>query len=490
MKASIVFSEKNKGDEKGYLFVTYIERKGEFVKKKKISLNYSLPRRQFEDYFNKSFNQFEPNKKINFDEINSKIRKKLLENPFFKKAEKSSHHYQFLSYMQTRKNLKNNYSTQNTYESSSNMFKKFLFYKYELADIDFDEIDNDFITEMNNYFTSESLQSSTIRFYFNNYSTVFNNAISNNIYIGKNPFNEYRVKVNPKPKKILSYEDVQKLLRIKKGDLYFIESRMFLFSLFSNGLRCADMMLMKNENIQKEYIEYFQTKTNIPIKVNYGDKIIYVLMEIFGLLSHLKDIESNSKILKPEIISYRKARFVLETKIKRDYNRVDEKYEIYSGFKIKSSDIESKTIIDELIKVEKQINLKCKRVINRHIEKLDPKELLFKDFVKSDCFKDYNNNQPMNKLQFDTYKSRFTSYNAKLKRMAKRYELSITDITTHVSRFTFTNLLLEMKDINLNDIRIALGHTNLATTQKYIQTGFDFKKSDLVNTAINYKFRR
>ena len=73
--------------------------------------------------------------------------------------------------------------------------------------------------------------------------------------------------------------------------------------------------------------------------------------------------------------------------------------------------------------------------------------------------------------------------------MAKHYKLSIQDITTHVSRFTFTNMLLEIPGLNLNDIRIALGHSNLATTQKYIQTGFDFKKSDIVNSEINYKFR-
>ena len=96
----------------------------------------------------------------------------------------------------------------------------------------------------------------------------------------------------------------------------------------------------------------------------------------------------------------------------------------------------------------------------------------------------------MNEEQFKTYKSRYTSYNAKLKRLSKHYRLSVEDITTHVSRFTFTNVLLEIAGINLNDIRIALGHTNLATTQKYIQTGFDFKKSDLVNSEINYKYRR
>jgi len=486
MKSSIVFSEKKQGDDKGYLFVTYVERKGEIVKKKKISLNYSLPRKQFKKYFNKNFNQFEPNKKINFDEINSKIKEKLLENPFTKKADKN--HYQFLSYMQTRKNLKNNYSTQNTYESSSNMFKRFLSYKYKITDIDFGEIDDDLITEMNNYFTNEGLQSSTTRFYFNNYSTVFNNAIKNNIHLGKNPFNEYKVIVKPKPKKILTDEDILTLLDIKKGDTYYIESRMFLFSLFTNGLRCSDMMLMKYENIKKDYVEYFQTKTKIPLKVNYSDKVIFILMDLLDLLDEHKRIELKAKILKPEIMPYRQARFRLLRQMR--HNKVNENYESYYGFRIKSSDKESKIVIDELVRVERDINMHCKIIIDRHIKKLHPKELLFKDFVKSDCFKDYSKNQPMNKLQFDTYKSRFTSYNAKLKRMAKLYKLSVEDITTHVSRFTFTNMLLEISGVNVNDIRIALGHTNLATTQKYIQTGFDFKKSDLVNNEINHKFRR
>ncbi|WP_281635759.1 phage integrase SAM-like domain-containing protein [Flavobacterium marginilacus] len=486
MKSSIVFSEKKKGDEKGYLFITYVERRGEIVEKKKISLNYSLTRDHFEEYFNKSFNQFRPNKKIDFEDINIKIKIKLEENPFVKKKDKI--YSQFLAYMETRKNLKNNYSTQNTYESSSNMFKKFLFYKYKVIDLDFKEIDDDFILEMENYFSNEGLQSSTIRFYFNNYSTVFNNAMKNNVYVGKNPFNEHKVKVSVKPKKILDDFDIIKLLEIKKGDLYFIESRMFLFSLFANGLRCSDMMLMKHENIKKDYIEYFQIKTKIPMKVNYSDKVIFILMDLFDLLGEHKRIEAESKIHKPRIMPYRIARKRLLTQVGN--NRVDEDYQSYYGYDIKPNDTESKIIIDELVRVEKNINLHCKVIINRHIKKLDPKELLFKDYVKAECFNDYNKTISMNKLQFDTYKSKFTSYNAKLKRMAKLYKLSIEDITTHVSRFTFTNVLLEISGINLNDIRIALGHTNLATTQKYIQTGFDFKKSDLVNSEINYKFRR
>ena len=62
MKVSVVFSKKNKTDLKGYLFLTYVKRDRGIVEKKKISLDYSLQKDQFDKYFNKSFNQFIPNK--------------------------------------------------------------------------------------------------------------------------------------------------------------------------------------------------------------------------------------------------------------------------------------------------------------------------------------------------------------------------------------------------------------------------------------------
>ena len=206
MKVSVVFSKKNKTDLKGYLFLTYVKRDRGIVEKKKVSLDYSLSKEQFDKYFNKSFCQFIPNKKIDFDEINDRIIEKMKDNPFIIKVEKQ--HYKFLEYMETRKKLKNNYSTINTYDSSSNMFKKFLLTKHSISDMDFHYIDGDFIIEMEKFFSNEGLQFSTIRFYFNNYSTIFNNAIKKNVYIGKNPFNDHKVQVSAKPKKILSDEDV------------------------------------------------------------------------------------------------------------------------------------------------------------------------------------------------------------------------------------------------------------------------------------------
>jgi len=486
MKVSIVFSKKNKTDLKGYLFITYVKRDRGIVEKKKVSLDYSLSKDDFDKYFNKSFNQFIPNRKIDFKNINDKIKEKMDFNPFILKVDKVN--YKFLEYMQTRKKLKNNYSTINTYDSSSNMFKKFIYDKHKITDIDFHYIDGDFIIEMENYFSNEGLQFSTIRFYFNNYSTIFNNALKNGVYLGINPFNSHKIQVSAKSKKLLSENDIVKLLNIKKGDLYFMESRMFLFSFFANGLRCSDMMLLVYENFKNEYIEYFQIKTKIPMVVNYSDKVVYILMEMFDLLDDYKKLEDEMMIHKPVILPYKIAKRRLLGSL-RD-NRVDEDYDSYYGYDIKPNDRESKIIIDELVRVEKNINLHCKNKISNYLKKKDKKTLLFKDFVKSECFKDFDKTKSMNEEQFKTYKSRYTSYNAKLKRMSKHYKLSIEDITTHVSRFTFTNVLLEINGINLNDIRIALGHTNLSTTQKYIQTGFDFKKSDLVNSEINYKYRR
>ena len=65
-----------------------------------------------------------------------------------------------------------------------------------------------------------------------------------------------------------------------------------------------------------------------------------------------------------------------------------------------------------------------------------------------------------------------------------------TKLSSHVSRHSFTNLLLNMDNVNLYDISQSLGHKNITITQNYIQTGFNNKKVDYLNKEMANKHRK
>ena len=489
VKASVIFSKKKKEDEHGYLHVLY--RRGE--ERVKVSLEFTLAKKQFDELYDKRFQRFIPTKRIDFKSINARIESNLRRNPF--DVKKTS--YTFLSYFEYKKGMLTNHSTINIYSTCLANLKTYLSV-IKMKDIKFEDFDNDFILRMKAYFKQKGLQDSSIRLYLNTYSSIFNSAAKDKIYTQVNPFVEHRIKVIGKPKKILTEEDIKALQNIKPSDEYFIESRMFLFSFLGNGLRCSDMMLLKNSNFtNKNAIEYIQMKTGTSMKLNYNTQLTKVILDVIGmgdLIDKLKrtyegylDKLTYNECIK-KIYAHIGAEGYLDGLESDTLLKPDSAYEKYKGFVVKKSDNEIKNLIGYSYTMLREISTTARMRLVDYFKKQKPNELLFKDFIKSDVYNNYDKKQPFNKEQFDVYKSKFTSYNAKIKRMSKKYDLTLINPTTHSARFTFTNILLSMDSINLNDIRIALGHTNLATTQKYLQTGFDFKKSDALNERLNSIF--
>lgn len=488
VKASVIFSKKRKGDDQGYLHVLY--RRG--AERAKVSLEFTMTKEQFDDLYDKRFQRFIPTKKIDFKSINERIEVNLKRNPFDNK--KTS--YTFLSYFEYKKSMLSNHSTINIHSTCLANLKIYLS-SIGRKDIKFEDFDNDFILRMKSYFKQKGLQDSSIRLYLNTYSSIFNSAAKDKVFTQVNPFVQHKIKVIGKPKKVLTEMDIKNLQKLKPSDEYFLESRMFLFSFLGNGLRCSDMMLLKNSNFtNRNAIEYIQMKTGTSMKLTYNTQLTKVILDIVGM-GDVIDKLKNSYSGYIENLTY-------DGCIKQIYQRLNEEYfegykddtllaenspfEKYKGFIVKKSDQEIKTLIDYSYDILREITLTARMKLVEYFKKQKPNELLFKDFIKSDVFNDYDKKLPFNKEQFDIYKSKFTSYNAKIKRMSKKYDLTLTDPTTHSARFTFTNILLSMDSINLNDIRIALGHTSLMTTQKYLQTGFDFKKSDALNERLNSIF--
>jgi integrase len=108
--------------------------------------------------------------------------------------------------------------------------------------------------------------------------------------------------------------------------------------------------------------------------------------------------------------------------------------------------------------------------------KYNSKEYLFKDYINSNLFNDYDKRTHFNLLQYKHYKVLIVRYNNNLKELCKKLDLSEI-VSSHNSRHTFTNQMLKLPNVNVNDIRMMLGHSNLQTTQSYLTLGFKSEKN-------------
>ena len=89
--------------------------------------------------------------------------------------------------------------------------------------------------------------------------------------------------------------------------------------------------------------------------------------------------------------------------------------------------------------------------------------------------------------QYKNLKHSTIVYNRKLKKLQQDCKIT-TNLSSHVPRHSFTNILLKMKGVNLYDISQSLGHTSLKTTENYVMSGFNVEKIDYLSKEISLKF--
>jgi integrase len=105
----------------------------------------------------------------------------------------------------------------------------------------------------------------------------------------------------------------------------------------------------------------------------------------------------------------------------------------------------------------------------------------FKDIKQADGF------DKMNELQYKRFTGRRGYYNRLLKQVGN--QCNIDNLTSHMSRHSYTSLLLKNKDVNLFDLMKSLGHKNLSTTQVYIQN-FSNTRIDLLGKEFSDTFTK
>ncbi len=135
------------------------------------------------------------------------------------------------------------------YKTSLKHTKDFLFWKYNVSDINIEKIDHAFITEYEFYLRSvRKCNNNTAVKYVKNFHKIINQCFANG-WLNKDPFANYKAKVKEVIREYLSVEEIQSMLNKK-----FVSERLelvrdiFVFSCFT-GLAYIDVKQLTKNNI-------------------------------------------------------------------------------------------------------------------------------------------------------------------------------------------------------------------------------------------------
>lgn len=320
-----------------------------------------------------------------------------------------------------------------------NTYRKYEVVKRHLTNFNLKEpeqvwINSDFLKQFQIYlFDTVKLRQNGVHSYFKVFRNVLNKLITDknvNFKQESNPFLTFKVKEEKVFKPKLTLEQLNKIKdhEFEKGsDLWHIRNY-FLFSFYSGGMRVGDIITLQWRNIHDGRLEYTMGKTKKPISLKLNSNQVEILSHYFPI----KDIE---KLMKEKIT-------LNDTFWSYKQEGLEEKY---------GKKFEKKSVENPVIKTLKQLQLKR------------GEEFVF-PILKKTKFKDYTNTTEFLK----SVSSKTAVINKGLKEISKDCELG-TNISFHISRHTFSDLM-RRKGVGIYDISKVLGHSDIATTQKYLKS--------------------
>lgn len=529
MTANVILQLKNKNDEFGFLYILYLD--GD--KRKKVSLKHKMLEKHFNNskLFIKDLNNFNKTTLFDYKALNTKINKLIDDKNIFEVRQDTTI-TSYLTYFQkyiddklTIQNSKNNFST------SLKQFKTYLT-SINKDDILFTELTSTLLDKYKKYLDEKGRTNTTIKTYFTAMKCVFNWVIdddTNKIFIrDKDIFRNIKkgLKSDNKPKRVLTDADISILKRIKRteykyedrllydgmledfgtrieltnsqkedykevnNNVLFYVSRMFLFSLFANGMRFSDMFLLRLENITENIIDYTTLKNKKGLKIQINTHINRVICDILGLENYHKRLKTETlKGYLDNELTYKELQELIKNEIKDTLDKTDTTLITYKGYShIDVSNKELVKWIDRIYLMSLEIDRRANILLYNEIKKMNKKDFLFKQFINTDIFNDFKKETGFTELQNKKYKTLMAKYDRQLSAIGKKYKLSHEKLSSHNARHSFTNIVLTMDNINLVDVSKLLGHSNLSTTQQYISSGFEFEKHKEINEEFSKRF--
>lgn len=251
-------------------------------------------------------------------------------------------------------------------------------------------------------------------------------------------------------------------------------------------MRVCDLELLKVCNFTKDHCEYMMLKNKKIMKIDIYRNINKMLIDVLLLPDYYIQYKSIKiiPIYSNQSYSYNE---LFEIIRKRYTNLPDESRLIsYKNFdNVDKNDKELQSNIHSLEDISNQIDVFIKKKIYDDLKQLPKYQYLFQSVIKLDVFKDYNKLNTFTQEQYNKMKSINAFYYTSLKKICKKFDLSVDALSSHNARHTFVNRIILLDGINLNDLRDRLNHSELSMTSTYISKGFEFKKGKIISDDFN-----
>ena len=150
----------------------------------------------------------------------------------------------------------------------------------------FSEITPNLLDDLQHYLRTakdpKKLSENSATHYLKIIKSVISKASKDDYYsFIKSPFNSLELKSKPVKKPILTLDEVDRLLNRQLTDAHLNMYRnMFLFQIFSNGMRVSDLLLTRIMNFTNGRLEYTMFKTGAPISMPINLNMALIISEL------------------------------------------------------------------------------------------------------------------------------------------------------------------------------------------------------------------
>ena len=164
----------------------------------------------------------------------------------------------FIQYYEKRKESAKKSSTKWSFDSALNRMKM---YDPMLSIRTFEDIDEDYIRQMDEAWEKTGLTTNSRAVYMRNIRAVFNDAIDDGLTKAY-PFRKFSIRKAPTPKRNLSLEELRRLRDYPIVNEFQEKYRdLFMLCFYMRGINMVDLLALTKENIRAGRINYIRSKT-------------------------------------------------------------------------------------------------------------------------------------------------------------------------------------------------------------------------------------
>ncbi len=350
------------------------------------------------------------------------------------------------------------------------------------TDILFKEMTINFVEQYEVYLSSTGIALNTAKKYVSILGKIYILARKKQLFIPViDPFIMFENKRVPVTKKRLSKLELETIIRkeIITSDQLYKTKNYFLFQIFCQGIRVSDLLTLRWGNLIDGRIEFYQYKTKKKHSIIINDNLAFILKDFTE--DKCEDIIN---------VSYE---FELDKRYRMTLNELKLKYKeiAQTNFsKIVSNDKEAIELVENWKGKLNEVRYKVFGNLMIRISDFAWKNqnLFIIDLLKDEDFEGFlfNGNSLPSKHQFNQISSKTAIYNKQLKELQFLCKIK-TVLSSHITRHTYTNLLIENTENDIYSISKSLGHQRLSTTEHYL-SDFSTVRTDKVNQEMNDLF--